>query len=69
MGIAGAMPYIAAVASIPAKGATMSGYRFRLFCLAGLLGVMLGASLRLRQLPGPTIHGPAWSRTSSTIVR
>ena len=31
------MPYAAAVASRRAKGATMSGYRFRLFCLAGLL--------------------------------
>ena len=37
------MPYAVAVASVAAKGATMSGYRFRLFCLAGLLGTMLGA--------------------------
>ena len=45
MGISHIMPYAAAVASVPAKGATMSGYRFRLFCLAGLLSAMLGASL------------------------
>lgn len=45
------MPYTGAVASIPAKGATMSGYRFRLFCLAGLLSVMFGAGLASATTP------------------
>ena len=38
------MLYSVRVASIPAKGATMLGYRFRLLCVAGLLSAALGAS-------------------------
>jgi sulfur-oxidizing protein SoxY len=37
------MSYIDCVACLTAKGATMLGYPFRLLCIAGLLGVMLGA--------------------------
>jgi sulfur-oxidizing protein SoxY len=59
MGMNRIMPYAAAVASIPAKGATMSGYRFRLFCLAGLLSVMLGASLAPAAAPDPNDPWPA----------
>lgn len=39
------MPYTAAVATIPRKGATMPLYRFRLLCLAGLLSVVFGTGL------------------------
>jgi sulfur-oxidizing protein SoxY len=39
------MPYIDAVASIPAKGAAMLGYDFRLPCIAGLLSAALGAGV------------------------
>lgn len=38
------MPYADTV-SIHAKGATMPGYHFRLFCIAGLLSVMSGVPL------------------------
>ncbi len=44
--------------SVPAKGVTMSGYRFRLFCLAGLLGVMLGAPLAAAAAPDPNDTWP-----------
>ena len=37
------MLYSVRVASIPAKGATMLGHRFRLLCVAGLLTAALGA--------------------------
>ena len=45
MGIASAMAYIDAVASLPRRAANMSGFHFRLFCIAGLLSVALGAHL------------------------
>src|ERR1700712_508752 len=45
MGIGRTMPYSDPVASILAKGATMLGYHFRLFSIAGLLSVMFGAGL------------------------
>ena len=47
----------------------MPGRRFRLLCIAGLLSVMLGAHVAPAATPEPMIRGPAWSRTSSTIVR
>jgi sulfur-oxidizing protein SoxY len=53
MGMSRIMSYVATVASVAAKGAVMSGNRFRLFCLAGLLGTMLGASLALAAAPEP----------------
>ena len=43
MGIARAMAYTGVVASILKKGATMPAHRFRLLCIAGLLGVLLAA--------------------------
>jgi sulfur-oxidizing protein SoxY len=45
MGIGRTMRYIGVAASMLAKGTTMLGYRFRLFCIAGLFSVMLGAGL------------------------
>jgi sulfur-oxidizing protein SoxY len=45
MGIAPKMLYIDTVASIPAKGATVFGYHFRLLCIVGLLSATLGARL------------------------
>jgi sulfur-oxidizing protein SoxY len=51
MGIGRKIAYTDAVASILAKGATMPGYRFRLFCIAGLLSVMLGARLSAAATP------------------
>jgi len=50
MGIARALPYIAAVACIPAKVVTMPGYLFRLFGIAGVL--LVGAPLALLAAPG-----------------
>jgi len=58
MGMTHIMPYAVTVASVPAKGVTMSGYRFRLFCLAGLLGVMLGAPLAPAAAPDPNDPWP-----------
>jgi len=52
------MPYTVTVASVAAKGAVMSGYRFRLFCLAGLLGTMLGVSLAPAAAPDPNDPWP-----------
>ena len=43
MGIAAVMPYDRAVSSNPAKASAMPGRRFHLLCIAGLLGMMLGA--------------------------
>lgn len=56
MGITGTMPYTEAVASFTAKGATMLGYPFRLFCVAGLLGVTLGT--RLAPAATPETYDP-----------
>jgi sulfur-oxidizing protein SoxY len=56
MGIARAMLYIDAVASIPAKGATMFGYHFRLLCIVGLLSGTLGA--RLEAAAAPEAYDP-----------
>jgi sulfur-oxidizing protein SoxY len=39
------MAYIDAVASLPRRAANMFGFHFRLFCIAGLLSVALGAHL------------------------
>ena len=58
MGMKRIMPYTVTVASVAAKGAVMSGYRFRLFCLAGLLGTMLGASLAPAAAPDPNDPWP-----------
>jgi sulfur-oxidizing protein SoxY len=58
MGMSRIMPYATAVASIPAKGATMSGYRFRLFCLTGLLSIMLGANPAPAAAPEPNNPWP-----------
>jgi sulfur-oxidizing protein SoxY len=49
------MPYIGRY-SFVAKGATMSGNRFRLFCIAGLLSVMCGA--RLAPAASPEAYDP-----------
>jgi sulfur-oxidizing protein SoxY len=46
------MPYIDAVAFVPAKGATMSGYRFRLLCIAGLLSAVFGVAAAPAATPG-----------------
>jgi sulfur-oxidizing protein SoxY len=45
MGITAAIPYIGVIASILAKVENMSGYRFRLLCIASLLSVAFGAQL------------------------
>ena len=56
MGMSRKMPYKDPVASILAKGATMPGHRFRLFCLAGLLAVTFGA----RHAPAATPDPDPW---------
>ena len=58
MGMNRIMPYTVTVASVAAKGAVMSGNRFRLFCLAGLLGTMLGVSLAPAAAPDPNDPWP-----------
>ena len=58
MGMKRIMPYTDTVASVAAKGAVMSGYRFRLFCLAGLFGVMFGAPLAPAAAPDPNDPWP-----------
>src|ERR1700712_2909100 len=55
MGITLAMRYIDAVA-IPAKGATMLGYHFRLLCVVSLLSITLGA--RLAPAATPEAYDP-----------
>jgi sulfur-oxidizing protein SoxY len=45
MGIGRAMPYIGVTLTIPTKGVTMLGYRFRLFCIASFMSVVLVAHL------------------------
>src|SRR5437588_9824745 len=55
MGIGRTMPYIGRYRFV-AKGATMSGYRFRLFCIASLLSVMLG--VRVAPAATPEAYDP-----------
>src|SRR5437764_8969185 len=55
MGIGRTIPYIGHY-SFVAKGVTMSGYCFRLFCIAGLLSVMCGA--RLAPAASPEAYDP-----------
>src|SRR4051794_9896087 len=63
MGIARPMPYIDGATRHPNEGPAMPGHRFQLrrfqlFCIAGLLGVMLGA--RVVPAATPEAYDP-WS--------
>src|SRR5258705_10012466 len=57
MGIGRTIPYTDRIVCIVAKGGTMPGYRFRLFCIAaGLLSVVCGA--RLAPAATPEAYDP-----------
>ena len=59
MGIDRTMTYTDVVASTLAKGAAMFGYRFRLFCIAGFLSVVLSPQ-------GAVLSTPERRRSNST---
>src|SRR5215207_2805068 len=56
MGIARPMPYIDAATFHPRRAATMPGLRFRLFCIASVLSVMLAA--RVAPAATPEAYDP-----------
>ena len=67
MGITRAMLYNDAVASVPAKGATMFGYHFRLLCIVGLYERHARSASRRPLRRKRMIPGLVLCRTSSAI--